>query len=110
VLPRGPRVRLRLAQIRDLRAISAFLAQRSESPEQLDLARLVRADPRERVAVCATALIGSRETVVGVGAIDVGATEPDLLVVDAELTDGLRELLEAALRRRADAIAERIAA
>ena len=103
-------MRLGLAQIRDARAIGAFLAERRSGSQELEVARLVRADPRRRVAVCANALLDATETVVGVGAIEVGASEPDLLVVDSALTDGLEELLRRALRRRADAIAERIAA
>jgi hypothetical protein len=108
-LPRGPRVRLRLAQIRDARTIQAFLAQHGFDADGLDAQRLVHADPRQRIAVCATALIAGTETILGVGAVDVGAPEPDLLVVDQELTDGLDELIRAALLRRSEAISDRAA-
>jgi hypothetical protein len=110
LLPRGPRVRLRLAQIRDARAIRAFLGEHGFDPDGLEANRLVRVDPRLRVTICATALIGSTETVIGVGAIEVGASEPDVLVVDEALTDGLDALLRRALRGRAAAIADRRAA
>jgi hypothetical protein len=108
-LPRGPRVRLRLAQIRDARAIQVFLASHGFDADGLDALRLVRADPRRRIAICANALIGGSETILGVAAIDVGADEPDLMIVDGQLTDGLDELLRSALRARADAIADRAA-
>jgi hypothetical protein len=108
-LPRGPRVRLRLAQIRDARAIQAFLAGHGFEDDGLDAQRLVHADPRQRIAICATALIAGTETILGFGAIDVGATEPDLLFVDRELTDGLDALMRDALLRRSEAISSRAA-
>jgi hypothetical protein len=100
-LPRGPRVCLRLARIRDLRAIEELAAGRGVELDALGLARLVRGDPRQRVVICATALVRGSETVVAVGAIDVSATEPSLLVVDELVTDGLSGLLTAALTGRA---------
>ncbi len=77
------------------------------------MARLVRFDPRVRLVICATALIGSRESVVGVGALDLEPsreTQPDPLVVDAEQTEGLDELLARALLGRAAAVARTRAA
>lgn len=109
-MPRGPRVRLRLAQIRDLRAIGEFLGAQGRDPDELEAARIAAFDPRRRVAICATALIGSTETVLGIGAIDVGASEPDVLVVDQTLTAGLDDLIASAVRSRAAAIASRPAA
>jgi hypothetical protein len=112
-LPRGPRVRLRLTQLRDAPAIRALLERGGLDPEDLEVARLVRFDPRTRVAICATALIGSSDTLVGVGAIGLDASpyaEPDTLVVDAQLTDGLDQLLGRALVGRAEAIARARAA
>jgi hypothetical protein len=112
-LPRGPRVRLRMARTRDEASIRALLAQHGLAPSDLELGRLVRFDPRNRVVICATALIGSRETVVGLGAIDLDddrLRDPDTLVVDERLTDGLGDLLVAALTGRANAIARTRAA
>jgi hypothetical protein len=106
-LPRGPRVCLRLARIRDAPAIRALCERRGIEPDELELARLVRFDPRHRIVICATALIGLAETVVGIGAIELSAghpREPDVLVVDREATDGLDELLADALVGRANAI------
>jgi hypothetical protein len=112
-LPRGPRVRLRMARTRDEASIRALLAQHGLEPSDLELGRLVRFDPRNRIVICATALIGSRETVVGLGAIDLDddrLRDPDTLVVDERLTDGLGDLLVAALTGRANAIARTRAA
>ncbi len=65
---------------------------------ELSLARLVSFDLLERLVLCATALIDSRETVLGVGAIELERpAEPTLVVVDAHQTDGLAELLSDAL-------------
>lgn len=109
VLPRGPRVCLRLARIRDLRGIQELFAGHGLAPDELELARLVRADPRRQVVICAVALVDGAETIVGVGAIDIDhmadrEPEPMLLLVDDRLTDGLEELLADALMGRAQAL------
>ncbi len=52
--------------------------------------RLVQFDPRRCYVVCACALIGSTERLVGVGAIgmtDDGVGEPDVMIVDPELSE-----------------------
>jgi hypothetical protein len=106
----GPRVRLRLARRSDLPGIRALMRQRDVPASELALTRLVRYDPHRRTVICATALVGGVETVVGVGAIDLRAdAEPDTLVVDERLTDGLAELLVAALTERARRHARRVA-
>ncbi|MEA2210231.1 MAG: hypothetical protein QOF83_179 [Solirubrobacteraceae bacterium] len=105
-LARGPRVRLRLTRQRDLASIESLLRREGTAQAELDLARLLRADPRRQLAITATALLGSVETVIGFGAIDLdapGAT-PKTLVVDRELTDGLDRLLSDALIGRAEAL------
>ena len=109
-LERGPRVRLRLAQRRDAEEIVALLALNRLEPDRLEVAKLLRSNPRDRIVICATTLIGSTETIVGIGAIQVGSSEPDILLADTMLTSGLPELLTSALRSRADAIAKRLAA
>jgi hypothetical protein len=109
-LPRGPRVRLRLAQSRDAEDIVALFALNGLEQDRLEVAKLLRSSPRDRIVICATALIGSTETVVGVGAIRVGASEPDILLADTLLTSGLPELLASALAGRSEAIAKRLAA
>jgi hypothetical protein len=102
-LPNRQRVRLRLARRSDLPALGALLAQRGIEPSALELERLVRYDPRRRLVLCATAPIDGTEAVVGVGAIELGAPdpEPDTIVVDERVTRGLPELLNAALVGRA---------
>jgi hypothetical protein len=102
-LPSGPRVRLRLARRSDRRGLEALLAQRGLEPSTLEIERLVRYDPRRRIVICATAPIAGTETIVGVGAIerDGEDAEPDTVVVDERLTEGLGELLGAALVGRA---------
>ena len=111
-LPRGPRVRLRLARHGDEPAIRALAAELGIEPGSLEIERLLRFD-RRRVVICATALLGTEEIFAGFGAIalEPGAlagaevlAEPELVLVDGRLTDGLSELLHAALSGRALAV------
>ena len=107
-LPNGPRVCLRLARVRDQGAIEQLFARTGRPIADLEIARAVRSDPRQQVVICATALVEYTETVVGFGAIAVGAAEdpggprPWLLVVDE--TEGLGPLLTGALAGRALAL------
>ena len=109
-LARGPRVRLRLAQARDAPDIAALFALNGSEPDVLEITKLLRSNPRDLIVICATALIGSIETIVGVGTIEVGSAEPEILLADTMLTSGLPELLAQALRSRSEAIAKRLAA
>ena len=112
-LPRGPRVCLRLARIRDLAGIEDLLHRQGMTVTGLELARLLRSHPRQRMVLCATALLGSAETIVGVGSIELipsladGSTAqaPTWVVVDEATTDGLERLLHEALVGRAQALA-----
>jgi hypothetical protein len=109
-LPAGPRVRLRLARRSDLPGFRALFAQRGVEATDLELERLVRYNPRQRTVICAMAPVRGAETVVGVGAIDLDAgAEPDTIVVDERLTDGLGTLLTEALVQRAQIHARRTA-
>jgi hypothetical protein len=109
-LPHGPRVRLRLARRRDLPGFRDLLAQRGVQANELELERLVRFNPGDRAVFCATAPLGGTEAIVGVGAIDLTEdAEPDTLVVDERVTEGLGELLAGALVQRARAHARRVA-
>jgi hypothetical protein len=103
-------VRLRLAQRRDLDAIRDLLATHADDPGDLEIARIVMADPRRRIAICATALVDHREAIVGFGAIEAGSAQPDTVVVDATLTEGLAPLITDALLSRSATIAGRRAA
>ena len=107
----GFRVRLRMARSSDLFPIRA-LSDRPGSAG-LEPAPLVRFDPRRRCVICATALIDSTETLVGVGAIDLdgdGLAMPDTLLVGDEHADEIAELLVRALVTRAALAAEARAA
>jgi hypothetical protein len=109
-LPAGPRVRLRLARRSDLPGFRALFAQRGVEATDLELERLVRYNPRQRTVICAMAPVRGAETVVGVGAIDLDAgAEPDTIVVDERLTDGLGTLLAEVLVQRAQIHARRTA-
>jgi hypothetical protein len=105
---------LRLARVRDLAGIEDLMRRQGLTVTGLELARLLRSPPRQRMVICATALIGSAETVVGVGAIELGgdasAPEPTWVVADEAATDGLQELLHEALVGRARALARTRAA
>ena len=106
------RVRLRLARSSDLVPIRALVA-RTPAASELDLATLLQFDPRRRCVICATALIDSAETLVGVGAIDIdgGATaEPDVLLVSDEHAEAIAELLAVTLTARAAEAAQARAA
>jgi hypothetical protein len=105
-LLRGPRVCLRLARRRDLAAIADLYARQGLAVHELSLTRLVSFDLLSMVVLCATALVDSRETVLGVGAIELDRPiEPILVVVDEHETEGLRELLSDALVAHATALA-----
>jgi hypothetical protein len=113
-LPRGPRVCLRLARVRDLAGIEDLLHRQGMTVSGLELARLLRSHPRQRMVLCATALLGSAETIVGVGSIELAhsgladrstAQAPTWVVVDEAATDGLEGLLHEALVGRAQALA-----
>ncbi len=106
VLPRGPRVCLRLARIRDRDGLEALFAGQGISIDELELARLVRSDPREHLLICATALTEAGETIVGAGVIELdgGDREPTVVVVDGSRTEGLGDLLTGALTGRARAL------
>ena len=109
-LPAGPRVRLRLARHSDLPGFRALFAQRGVEASDLELERLVRYNPRQRTVICAMAPVRGAETVVGLGAIDLdAAAEPETIVVDERLTDGLGTLLAEALVQRAQIHARRTA-
>jgi hypothetical protein len=103
-LPKGPRVRLRLARPADEPALRALAAAHGIEPDSLLVERLIRFD-RGRLVICATALVGAGEVFAGFGAIELEAgAEPSPVLADESLTEGLGELLTAALSGRAAAI------
>jgi hypothetical protein len=109
-LPGGPPVRLRLARRGDAPAVRDLLAARGIAASEVEVARLLAFDPAARAVICACAPVDGRETVVGIGAIDLKAgAEVDTLVIDEARTDGLGELLGEVLQRRAEGHASRVA-
>ena len=106
VLVRGPRARLRLVRPGDRAAIRGLLGRIGAPGPELEAARLVRTDPRRRLVIVATGLVGSAETVLGVGEIELDGDLRDprpRAYVDDALTGGLDELLADALVGRARA-------
>src|SRR5947199_9037143 len=92
-----------MARSSDLLPIRALLAERHADRES-ELVPLVQFDPRRRCVICATALIDSTETLVGVGSIDLagdGLPQPDTLLVRGDHSEDIAELLAAALIARA---------
>lgn len=98
-LPAGLLLRLRLARPGDELLLAELLAEIGVQAGELDLARLVRFDPRRRLVVCATVLIDSTESAVGFGTITSGRGDPapDAIVVHPEHDEVVRELLSRAL-------------
>lgn len=109
-LAEGLRVTLRMAHSSDARAIRRLLARRSGGEAgPIELARLVRFDPRRQLVLCATALIDGGERLVGVGSIALernGAEppQPELVAVDPEVAPSVASLLAGALIGRVQAL------
>jgi hypothetical protein len=96
-------VRLRMARSSDIVLIRDLLDRRRGAGD-VDLTSLVQFDPRRRCVICATALIDSAETLVGVGSISIDGhrdSRPDALLVADEHADEITQLLVEALRIRA---------
>lgn len=104
ILADRTRVCLRLPRARDHEGVRRLCERHGLEPDRLELARLLSFDPRRRLVICATALVGSAETVLGVGAIDLEPdADPSLLVVDKRV-EGVGPLLADALLGRAEAL------
>jgi len=102
-LPDGTTVQLRRVRLRDLDALSSLAARGGIVCEEFELARLVRSDPAERLVMCATTVVDSTETVVGIGVIELGrsATMPSLILVDPAYGRSLARWLAESLVDRA---------
>lgn len=92
----GTSVRLRLPHASDRPAVHALHARLGVEAEDLAIVRAMQFDPRTRTVVCASAWLGTTETLVGYAAADHGA-DPDLLVVDEASAPGITKLLLGAL-------------
>jgi hypothetical protein len=98
-LPGGSRVLLRLARARDEAPVNALIARTSARYSELDVARLVRFDPRRRMVVCASELFEGTELIVGLGAIRLDSERPEVLVADERLGEHLDGLMSDSLRQ-----------
>jgi hypothetical protein len=94
-LPGGQRVRLRLARARNEASVRDLVARTGGAHSELDIARLVRFDPRERMVICA--LLDTTDMAVGVGAIRMDSDRPELLIADEQVGEALAQLLETSL-------------
>jgi hypothetical protein len=93
----GSCVRLRLSRSSDFAAIRGLLAEAGSDAPDLEAASLVHFDPRRRYVVCATGLVNSTETLLGLGSIELDAREPDLLVLADPSQGEVRSRLESVL-------------
>ena len=97
-LPDGARLRVRLPQAIDRAGLRALHERLGLHLEDLDIARVLRFDPRAVTVGCASVWDGATETVVGYGAIYPHAEDPHLLVCDEAAAPGVRDALTDALR------------
>jgi hypothetical protein len=98
-LPDGKRVRLRMARARDEEALRVLLRRRPRR-HGADPRALAHFDPRHRVVVCATALVGSSQEIVGMGAADLNSEQPPEVVIAEDQSRELAELLRRTLDGR----------
>jgi hypothetical protein len=94
----GQRLRLRMPQGADAPRLRELLAGLGLGADDLELSRILRFDPRDRVAVVATVLADRCEVLVGLAAMDRYASAPDLVLADERLAPGTGAILEDTLR------------
>jgi hypothetical protein len=97
----GRRIRLRLPHASDSEGVRALFERCGLVADELLLGRLRRFDPRGRVSIVATVLVGRTEVVAGVGTGDRFADHAELIVADEELAPGAGIALGEALREHA---------
>jgi hypothetical protein len=97
LLPSGVRVRLRPPRPGDFGPLAALHTRLGLSVADLELRRLLRVDPRRRLAITATAQTGGSETMVGFAAAEHGGP-PDALLADERNAPGIGRLLHRAVR------------
>jgi hypothetical protein len=78
--------------------VTALVARTGAQYSDLDVARLVRFDPRQRMVICASELFEGTELVVGAGAIRLDSDWPEVLVADQRLGEELGVLMCDSLR------------
>ncbi len=109
-LPDGRRVRLRLVRPRDAASLRELFAAHDRWLGDLELARLVGFDITRRLVLVAAALIDARETVVGVGVVELGAAAEPAVLARGTLGGDLHTLLRDALIGHAATLAQARAA
>jgi hypothetical protein len=98
----GLRVRIRLARPADQPLVADLLGRLGFQPSHSLLLDVMRFDPHRRAVVCATALVGGTERVVGFGAADLQSRgAPATVVAEPEHGRELVRLLRGGLRARA---------
>lgn len=98
----GLSVRVRLARPGDQPLVADLLERLGFQPSQSLLLDVMRFDPRRRAVVCATALIGGTERVVGFRAVDLQSSgAPATVVAEPEHGGELTRLVRSGLRARA---------
>jgi hypothetical protein len=100
-LANGLRVRLRLSRPSDRPLLRVLCTRIGLEADDLWLGRLVRYSPQDRTAICATVFGGAGEAVVGYGAIERFADDPEVLLADEDTAPGVSDLLDGALRHHA---------
>ena len=101
-MPGGQRVRLRLLRSADAPAVGELMDQVGVESDELQLQRLGRFDPRERVAIAAVSPRPRGEAMLGLGTIErAPGARPDFVLVDPECGPELEGLIASALVARA---------
>ena len=99
-LDNGARILLRLPHTSDRGPLAELHERAGMVVDELELSRLLRVVPRERIAVCATSWVGGTHALVGFASGRPGAVEPEVLLVAAPFAEQLGGLLTAALQER----------
>jgi hypothetical protein len=88
-LENGLRVRFRLPHAADRRGLQALFARGHSPIGELHARRLLRFEPRGRVALCAVAPVGGRESLVGFAAAAPGGGPPEVVLADEAVAPGM---------------------
>jgi len=101
-LPSGLRLRLRIPHRSDAARLRDLFDRLEAPTDDLALSRLVRFDPRERVAVVASVLLDRSEEIVGIAVSELGADDLELLVADEIQAPGAGAALAESLRAHSE--------
>ena len=100
-LPSGPRVRIRVPHRADATGVRELLARLGLAADDLDVSRVLRPDPRRRIAVVAVVLVDRSEELVGLGTMDRDAEDAELVLGDEERAPGVGALVAGSLAEHA---------